>query len=345
MPGAWLTGVLVALSCALVGLQGVQPAYSAELDRPRRVFTISSPDITESSSLAVSTVHPGLVYTTNDSGDSDTVYVLDASTGAVVGRTTLAGVAPLDVEAIAAGSDGSLIVADIGDNDADHSSADLYRIEQPGRGDRSVSPQRVDLTYPGGPRDAESVLYDASTGRAFVVSKLLRGAKIYATPPHVFKHGNARLRPVAVAPSVATDATFLPGRHFAVIRTYFDATVYTYPGWKRVTTFPLPLQQQGESITAPRSGESVWVGSEGTRSQVLAVPLPALTEPSPASPTASAGPGSATSSAGDSTSSTSPSQDSERVVTRIFVASLIGLGLLVVVAVVLSIRARRHPSR
>ena len=61
-----------------------------------------SPQIVESSSLAVSTVDPGLVYTTNDSGDGGTVYTLDARTGTVVGRTTLAGFDLLDVEAITA---------------------------------------------------------------------------------------------------------------------------------------------------------------------------------------------------------------------------------------------------
>ncbi len=257
------------------------------------MFTIGSPQITESSSLAVSTVDPGLVYTTNDSGDDGTVYTLDATSGTLVGRTTLAGAAPLDVEAIAASPDGSLVVADIGDNNADHSTADLYRIAQPGRGDSAVTPQRVDLTYVDGPRDAESVLYDEGSGRVFVVSKVIGGAKIYATPPRVFDDKRARLRPVADAPALATDATFVPGADLAVVRTYLDATVYAYPSWEEVASFDLPAQQQGESITVPPSGDEVWVGSEGKRSKVLAVSLPdVLASPgTPASPgAASSGP-------------------------------------------------------
>ena len=109
-----------------------------------------------------------------------------------------------------------------------------------------------------------------------MVSKLLGGARVYATPPNVFDHQTARLRPVADAPLLATDATFLPGDDFVVIRTYADATVYAYPSWKEVTTFDLPTQQQGESITAPASGDVVWVGSEGVRSRVLAVDCPAV---------------------------------------------------------------------
>ena len=62
-----------------------------------------------------------------------------------------------------------------------------------------------------------------------------------------------------------------------MIRTYFDATRLRFPSWKKITDFDLPSQPQGESITAPAAGDEVWVGSEGERSQVLAVPLPDLT--------------------------------------------------------------------
>jgi hypothetical protein len=335
----WAGGCLLVAATGLPAVVTVQTAYAGHAQGPRVVCTIASPLITESSSLAVSTVDPGLVYTTNDSGDDGTVYTLDSSTGRVVGRTTLAGVDPLDVEAIAAADDGSLVIADIGDNAADHSTADLYRIDQPGRGEQSVTPDRVDLTYLGGPRDAEGVLFDASNGRAFVVSKLLGGARVYATPPNVFDYDRARLRPVAPAPLLATDATFLPGDDFAVIRTYSDATVYAYPSWKEVATFDLPSQPQGESITAPRSGDAVWVGSEGLRSRVLAVDLPELPSASGSSatpPTSSSPEGDRGTGASPSSSANSDDTDSStRVAQVVFVvssAALLGLlaGLVIV---------------
>jgi hypothetical protein len=332
--------VVVSVSGAAVDA-GAQTSYAGP-DRPRPVFTIRSPAITESSSLAVSTVDPGLVYTTNDSGDAGTVYVLDASTGLVVGRTTLAGVSPLDVEAISAGRDGSLVVADIGDNDADHSTADVYRIAQPGRGDHTVTARRVELTYDDGPRDAESVLYQASTGRVFVVSKLLGGAKVYATRPHVFRFPTATLQQLADAPSVATDATFLPGDGFVVVRTYFDATVFAFPTWQPVMTFALPAQEQGESITAPTPGGVVWVGSEGTRSRVLAVRLPDLSRPTPSGGSTSGTSGS--SSPGGSTTATTDTDDSKdaakQLAKTVFLATGAGLALLLVVGVVIAVRRR-----
>lgn len=249
------------------------------------VFTIDSGDVTESSSLVVSTAHPGLVYTTNDSGDDATVYVLDADNGDVVGRTTLSGVEAVDIEALAGSSDGSLVVADIGDNQAERDSVNIYRIEQPTRGDREVEGDEVELTYADGPRDAESVLYDIRSGRAVVVSKGFERARVYQTGPDVFERSTARLRPIAAAPPLATDATFVQGDAFAVIRTYFNAVVYTYPGWDEVASVELPAQDQGESVAAPLKGDSLWIGSEGENSQVLEVALPALTPDETAGPT------------------------------------------------------------
>ncbi|MFY9914658.1 MAG: hypothetical protein WAK18_08335 [Nocardioidaceae bacterium] len=340
-----LGAVVLALSVPPGAGPDAEASYSGANSDDKVVFTIRAPEITESSSLAISTVDPGLTYTTNDSGDGGTVYVLDSKTGALVGRTTLAGADPLDVEAIAVGTDGSLVVADIGDNNADHSTADLYRIDQPGRGEHAVTPDRVDLTYPGGARDAESVVYDTSTGRAYIVSKLFGGARVYVTPPHVFRFDNARLRVVAKAPPLATDAALLPDGRHAVIRTYFDASVYTFPEWKEIAIFNLPPQEQGESIAVPPSGDVVWVGSEGVRSRVTAVPLPDLT----AAPQGGSGTAAPSGAAGDQVadgSAASDAHDSAReLATVVFLGGLVGLAALLLVVLFLALHRRLTPPR
>jgi hypothetical protein len=275
---------LVAVCLLLVGVLAVVASASAShglhvgapAGRRHVAFSISSPLITESSSLVVSTVHPGLLYTANDSGHSATVYVLDASDGKLVGQTSLSGVTAIDIEAMAVGADGTLVVGDIGDNTAIRPSVALYRMPQPGRGDSSVVPDTVTLTYPGGPRDAESLLYDSRTGRVFVASKLLGGAKVYRSPPAVFSRTSAVLQPVADAPAIATDATFLDGYRYAMIRSYFSAVVYRFPSWRKVASFDLPIEQQGESLAGLPGGKSVLIGSEGVDSKVLRVRLPDL---------------------------------------------------------------------
>ncbi len=261
--------------------------------RTHIAFRIAVPYIKESSSLVVSSAHPGLVYTTNDSGDGPYVYVLDRQ-GHLVGTTTLAGVDPTDIEAMSGGSDGSLVVADIGDNRADRSTVDVYRIPEPTTGDHIVTPDKVTLTYPDGPRDAESVLYDADSGAVLVVSKE-PVAHVYSTPRHVFSTSSATLRRVATAPSSATDASWLPANGSVVVRTYLHAVIYRYPSWKLERVLTLPLMQQGESISrVPGRPRVVWAGTEGVDSPVWEVSLPKLpvvpgyheasASPTPASP-------------------------------------------------------------
>lgn len=249
---------------------------SAALRRTAHVvLRIDVPRIDESSSLAVSTEHPGLVYTMNDSGDGPFVYVLDDD-GRLVGITTLRGVRAVDIEALSVARDGSLVVGDIGDNDGDRSSIQVYRISQPTAGFRTVTPDKVTLTYADGARNAESILYDAHSGRVLVVSKEIV-ARVYTTRAHVFAWSSAALRRLADAPTIATDASWLPADGGVVVRTYGHAFVYDYPSWKREADFTLPRQQQGESIAnVPGRPEVVWVGSEGVDSPVWAVPLPKL---------------------------------------------------------------------
>ncbi len=243
------------------------------------VFRIRSGDITESSSLVLSTLHRGLVYTANDSGDDARVFVLDRRDGAVVGVTKLANVTAVDVEAMTQGGAGSLVVADIGDNRATRTSVAAYEIPQPSRGRHEVTPKVVTLRYPDGPHDAESAIFDARTGQLYVMTKELGGAHVYATPRHLFARAHAVLRKVAPITAVATDATWIAGTHRVIVRTYFDAVIYTFPGFRRVDGFVLPNQPQGESIAELPDRRQVWVGTEGLDQPVYAVALPQRDQP------------------------------------------------------------------
>jgi len=310
------------------------------------VFRLQSPDITESSSLVVSTVDPSLAYTANDSGDGPVVYVIDTATGSLVGRMTLEGVTAVDIEALTGGQDGTLIIADIGDNDRVRASVTVYRAPQPGRGETAVSAEAVTLRYADGPRDAESVLYDTTSGRVYVVSKELVGTSVYATAPDVFTREQARLQPVADGPPVATDATLLPAGDFAVVRMYRSAAVYRFPSFEHVVDFGLPELKQGESIAAPPGGSTVWVGTEGERSPVFAVPLPRLPEPPP-TPSTSAPPSTTAPAPVD----TPPASSEDSLSTgrspaqQVLTGLGAGLMLLAVVAVVAVIAVARRRRR
>ncbi|MGI8435073.1 MAG: hypothetical protein ACR2LE_10125 [Nocardioidaceae bacterium] len=316
-------------------------AVGAHDRNPPVVFDIKAPQITESSSLVLSTAHRGLVYTANDSGDTATIYVLDAGTGALVGRTSLAGVDAVDVEAMSAGAGGTLVVADIGDNGEARSQVQLYRLAQPTRGAHVVDADVVSLTYPDGPRDAESVVYDSLGGRAYVVSKEA-SAHVYATPPDVFTRSAVQLRRIAPGPSVATDATMLPDGHHVVVRTYVAATTYRFPSWRTTASFPLPLQPQGESVAAPPGDRAIWIGTEGSGSEVLRVRLPVQ----PPHEQQSTAPPAPSSSSATSTAQTAADNERRHRLRDLATMVLIGAAFaLALVAGVLGWRAVHHSAR
>ena len=212
------------------------------------------------------------MLTVNDSGDGAVVYVVDAATGATVGRTTYTTDEVVDVEALAAGRDGSVWVGDIGDNDRVRPVVSLYRLPAVTRGDRTVTAQRFDLVHPDGPRDAETLLVQPSTGRVFVVTKGVFGGQVMAAPRTLRTDRPNRLRPVGTVGGLVTDGTFLPGGAVA-LRDYADGFVVDPRTWRTVGSFRLPSQQQAEAI-APWPQRRVLVSSEGETQPLFSAPVP-----------------------------------------------------------------------
>lgn len=302
---ATITAALAVATPFAVGL-----AVAPEGPRPARVvFTFTDPAIVESSGLVA---RDGLVYTVNDSGDSGRVFAVDPVTGNTVGVTSWAQ-DPRDVEALAPAGPREVWVGDIGDNDGVRDSVEVLRVPV-GRGDRTVEPVRVDLRYPGGGRDAETLLSVPGSGRLVIVTKGVFGGEVYLAPARLADGGSYELRRIGSARGIATDGSFLPdGRHL-VVRDYGGATVYAWPSLDAVGSFDLPDQEQGEGLTVTDDGE-IWVSTEGAYTEVLLARVPAALrraiapppEPSASSAT-SPTPSSATPSAGaeppdDSTSS------------------------------------------
>ena len=240
------------------------------------LLTFQDPEISESSGLVEVGRGPGSrVLTINDSGDGPVVYVVDPRTGRTVGRSTYDGDA-VDVEAITPGRGGTVWVGDIGDNGAVRAGVSTYRLPALSDGDREVTSTRYDLAYRGGARDAETLLVHPVTGRLYVVSKGLFGGQVYAAPRRLSADRPNELRPVGDAPPIVTDGAFLPDGRHVVLRDYSRAYVLdtTRTPWKRVDSFELPDQPQGEGIAVRRGGRSLLISSEGVGEPVQVVPIP-----------------------------------------------------------------------
>ncbi len=320
-------GVLAGLAVAVPFAVGsVLVVASGPEPEGEVAITFSDPDIVESSGLVV---RGGRFVTVNDSGDTGRVFTVDAR-GDTVGTTTWGDA--VDVEAVAPWDPGEVLVGDLGDNLVERGSVELVAVPV-GRGDREVEATSYELTYPGGPQDAETLLVHPRSRQVVVVTKGVFGGDVLVAPNPLRADGVNRMRRAGAALGVATDGAFFPdGRHL-VVRDYTRAVVYAWPSLEQVAGFDLPSQPQGEGIAVDARGR-VFVSTEGARSEVLRVQLPTRVQEAlaPEEPT-TAEPEATTAPAAEETS-----EGNDRPVWPWAVGGVVGLAALVVL--VRSLRPR-----
>jgi hypothetical protein len=156
--------------------------------------TFRSARVIESSGVAVSRAHPGILWTHNDSGDGPYVYATDLR-GDDRGAIRVSGAGAVDWEDIALGPcpqarGGCLYIGDTGDNLERRTSVRLYVVPEP---EPPVSPadsQRVtsaalglSLRYPDGPHDVEALFVSPLDTAVYLISKGRNGRiRLYRVP-------------------------------------------------------------------------------------------------------------------------------------------------------------------
>ncbi|MCZ3389102.1 MAG: MFS transporter [Actinomycetia bacterium] len=277
--------VLVALSAFGAAPRSTEPTPGeAERLTSTRLADVQDPRIDEASGMSVSRLHPGVVWLVNDSKGGEIVYGVDES-GETVAELTLRNIYNRDWEAMAPGVDDSedpaLWIADIGDNDAQWPSVRVYRIPEPAKlGKQDIPWRRVELRYPDGAHNAETLMVDES-GRIVIVTKEALGAGVYATPKAPGLGTTVELERVGPAPMLLTDGAISPDGTQVALRSYtsfylYDAKAFLSRGTDgdAGTVYPLPLQPQGETLAYELDGAGVLVGSEGVEQPIYAIGLP-----------------------------------------------------------------------
>ena len=280
IPGL-LTALLVVVLVAAVARRAdgetPQPPVASTL-----VSRIDDPRITESSGLAVSSAHRDLAYTVNDSGNAAIVFAVRISTGKVIGTTRIQGAAWLDTEAMAL-RDGTLWVADTGDNARGRTDAALYALKEPGSGDHTVKPIRYPVSYDTGPQNVEAIAVPPESGRILLLAKVPTGGRVFRLPATLRQNAqNLATETDRETPVQTTDASYTPDGREVLVRNYLDAQVRDADTWKLIRNDVLPDQQLGESIALEPSGRSYLIGSEGGDSALLRIRFdPHAVTPSP----------------------------------------------------------------
>lgn len=256
---------------------------------PRVLAVLEDKRITESSGVAPSQLHDDVFYTFNDSGDSPRFFQFNRQ-GRVLNVFNVSNAKNVDWEDMASATlDGKpyLFFGDIGDNAGKRKSIFVYRVQEPTLSNALVeADQVIELQYPDGSHNAETLLVQPKTGDITIVTKAaLHPAGIYyLTCPHA--SGRYRLTKLAdidvnafmrEAKLITGGAWSQDGKH-VVLRTYLGA--YEFPGddpktWfeKTPTLIRTNLEMQGEGITYTRKGDALITTSEGSPCPVSIIPI------------------------------------------------------------------------
>ena len=252
--------------------------------------TVNAPDLTEASGLAESAVNPGVYWTHNDSGDRARLFAIDAASGNLRATLELPGVTATDWEdlAIAPDSDGNdaFYIADIGDNTAVRGSVTIYRVAEPTLPRAGGAPVTINaggvnsqrLTYPGGPRDAESLAV-GSDGALTIISKREAQVGVYQLADPQFVGGRSQLTSVGRMPLTwVVGASASPDGSFVLIKTASAVRGYAIGSDESVAdalvrggagvNLPYNSEPQGEAVAASLGGRGHATLSEGI-SQLL----------------------------------------------------------------------------
>lgn len=182
MPG---TSRLVAI--VLLAALVVAAAVRGD-DRPLRgeVGRITDTRLGEISGLAVSPVHPDVLWVINDSGNAPHLHAVDRA-GRHLATVPVRGVRNRDWEDLAAyreGDEGRLVIADVGDNASRFQYVTLYVVPEPDpQAPAMVTVERmVHFFYPDGARDAEGIAIDETAREVLVLSKRTTPPELFAVP-------------------------------------------------------------------------------------------------------------------------------------------------------------------
>lgn len=223
-----------------------------------RTGAFKNPRLTESSGVAVSRTHPGVLWTHNDSGDGPYLYATDLR-GRDRGFLLVPGAEAFDWEDMALGpcplrssrAAACLYLADTGDNLEVRPSVTVYAVPEPepptGAGDTlgtTAAPAVLRLRYPDGSHDVEAIYVSPRDSALYLVSKGRSGGiRLYRVDRTKWAgRGVATaalvqtidIRPHAEAGRWVTGAAVRADGRLVAIRTYSEIYLFSSDGGGRL---------------------------------------------------------------------------------------------------------------
>ncbi len=281
----WNGVICVVAAFLMVGSIGLGSAANVPKFQPgKQVGTVQTKEIKEASGIVASRVNRGVLWVHNDSGNSAKVYALNTE-GKLLGTYRIKGIRCRDWEDIAIGPGPDpqrsyLYIGDIGDNDAKYRSIIIYRVPEPvvdpnlALSETQIGPAgAIELTYPDGPKDAETLLVDPLSGDIYVITKREFFSRVYRAAHPQSTAEPTVMKLVATLPwGFAVGGDVSPDGQWVIVRGPFNASLWCRPQgeelWRAFATesFRLPLvrERQGEGICFDAEGGGYFTIGEQT---------------------------------------------------------------------------------
>ena len=264
--------------------------------------TLRSTTLTELSGLVAGRRSTGIWWAVNDSGNEGRLHVVGPA-GEDGGTVAVDGAANVDWEDLAAGPgpEGDLLyIADIGNNIGDRVTVPIDVVTEPdavaGLPPSIPVERSIELTWPDGARDAETLLVDPRTSALVIFTKSYTGpAEVYVAdgtgvgPTPMTKVGTVDLRAAAAVPAddapinvvlglgAPTGGSVTEAGDVALVRTYGTALAWPRNEDQSLAEaivdnepceVPTAFEEQGEAIAVDPDGGGYRTIGEGRQAPV-----------------------------------------------------------------------------
>lgn len=233
---------------------------------------LESRELAESSGLTDSQLHPGVLWSINDSGGDPELFALDQA-GRHIATVSLSDVSAFDWESLDSfvlEGVSYIAIGDIGDNLGWRREVRILVVPEPQQlRDTSTRPAwTVTFHYPDGARDSEAMTTDLSGERFLIVSKRDHPPRLYSVPmrpagpvtathlidlnhlPHQTEVEHEEERDGGRYRHMPSGMDYNPTSDRLLLTTYKDAYLYTVSDLRTAPIrVPLPTTGQREAIT------------------------------------------------------------------------------------------------
>ena len=245
----------------------------------RQLAELTDKKLEEVSGLAASSVNPGYLWTHNDSGNPATVYLVNEQLQIKL-ACTLQGVDNRDWEDIAVGpgpeaGKSYIYVADIGDNNANHSQKYIYRFEEPVLEEQTpiitiTQFERIVFTLEGAKKDTEAILVHPQTKDVYVVSKREKPVYLYRLSAPLATNDTLMAAQLMSLPlTQIVSAGFSPDGREIIMKNYENIYYWNIRGASitdglsiKPKVLPYTEEPQGEAMTFNIEGSGFYTLSE-----------------------------------------------------------------------------------